>query len=260
MRIDLHNHTTLCNHATGTMEEYIQKAIEVGINIFGFSDHNPMNFDKKYRMSFEDFDNYINNIEILREKYKNQITILKGLEFDYIDGFENNPLLDDNRLDYLIGSCHFIDKWGFDNPEFIGNYKNKDIDKIWEEYFEIITNLVKSNKFNIIGHLDLIKVFNFLPKKDIKIIAYDTIKTIKKYNTVVEVNSAGFRKPIAQQYPSKELLELIYENDIDITISSDAHSIDQVGLNYEKSLSLVKDIGFTRVAYFKKRDIYYEKI
>jgi histidinol-phosphatase (PHP family) len=53
---------------------------------------------------------------------------------------------------------------------------------------------------------------------------------------------------------------LIYENDIDITISSDAHSIDQVGLNYEKSLSLVKDIGFTRVAYFKKRDIYYEKI
>ena len=32
MRVDLHNHTTLCNHATGTVEEYVQRAIELGID------------------------------------------------------------------------------------------------------------------------------------------------------------------------------------------------------------------------------------
>jgi len=33
------------------MEEYIQKAIKQNIKIFGFSEHAPMEFDKKYRMS-----------------------------------------------------------------------------------------------------------------------------------------------------------------------------------------------------------------
>ena len=51
LRIDLHNHTYLCNHASGTMEEYVQEAINKGIDIFGFSCHAPMNFDIKYRMT-----------------------------------------------------------------------------------------------------------------------------------------------------------------------------------------------------------------
>jgi histidinol-phosphatase (PHP family) len=254
MRIDLHNHTTLCNHASGTMEEYIQRAIELGIDIFGFSEHNPMNFDQKYRMKFDEFDSYLKNIDDLQSKYKDKITILKALEFDYIDDFEDNPLLNDDRLDYLIGSCHFIDKWGFDNPEFIGNYKNKDIDKIWSEYFEIVEQIAKCGKFDIIGHIDLIKVFNFLPKKDIKDIVKNSIEAIKNANMVVEVNSAGFRKPSKEQYPSKDILKMIYENGIDITITSDAHSVSQVGLNYEKSLEIVKNIGFTQLAYFKNRE------
>ena len=50
LRVDLHNHTTLCNHATGTVEEYVKRAIELGINEYGFACHAPMNFDPKYRM------------------------------------------------------------------------------------------------------------------------------------------------------------------------------------------------------------------
>ena len=51
MRIDLHNHTILCHHATGTIEDYIQTAIGQKIDIFGFSDHAPIaNFNDGYRM------------------------------------------------------------------------------------------------------------------------------------------------------------------------------------------------------------------
>ena len=32
MRVDLHNHTILCNHATGTVDEYVERAIELGID------------------------------------------------------------------------------------------------------------------------------------------------------------------------------------------------------------------------------------
>ena len=44
MIVDLHNHTRLCNHAQGTMEEYIQVAIDSNVDVFGFSDHGTYEF------------------------------------------------------------------------------------------------------------------------------------------------------------------------------------------------------------------------
>lgn len=257
-RIDLHNHTTLCNHATGTTEEYIQRAIELNIDIFGFSEHAPMNFDEKYRLQLKDKEFYENDVLSLKEKYKNNIEILLGYEVDYLKGDYILSEVINAKVDYLIGSVHFLnqngDAWGFDNPEFIGEYKNRDIDTIWEDYFQAIEQMAKYGKFDIVGHLDLIKVFNFLPKKDIKSIAYKALKQIKKSNMVVEINAAGYRKPVGEQYPSKNLLELCFELNIPITFSSDAHSVDQVGLNYEKASSFAKEIGYSKCIYFNQRE------
>ena len=163
MRIDLHNHTPLCNHATGTPREYVLKAISEGIDVFGFSDHNPMDFDKKYRMSFKQMAQYEQDILSLKEEFKEQIDIRLAYEVDYLPEHMDSRVLSAN-VDYLIGSVHFLNKWGFDNPEFIGEYKNRDIDKIWQEYFDAIEAMAKTNYFNIVGHIDLIKVFNFQPK------------------------------------------------------------------------------------------------
>ncbi|MCK4440827.1 MAG: PHP domain-containing protein, partial [Sulfurovaceae bacterium] len=82
MRIDLHNHTILCNHATGTIEEYIQRAIELGVDIYGFSEHAPMDFDQYYRLSFEDMDRYEQDILKYKEIYQDDIEILLGYEVD----------------------------------------------------------------------------------------------------------------------------------------------------------------------------------
>jgi len=255
LRVDLHNHTVLCNHATGTTEDYIKRAIDLKIDIFGFSEHAPMNFDEKYRLKLQDKTFYENDVLSLKEKYKKEIKILLGYEVDYLKGDYILPEVIQSKVDYFIGSVHFInDGWGFDNPEFIGEYKNKDIDLIWQDYFEAIKAMVKTQKFDIVGHLDLIKVFKFLPNKDIKLIAQDALKQIKKANMVVEINSAGFRKPIGEQYPSKSLLELCYEIDIPITFSSDAHSVDQVGLNYEKTTAIAKNIGYSKCTYFEQRE------
>jgi histidinol-phosphatase (PHP family) len=258
MRVDLHNHTTLCNHATGTTQEYIEKAIELGIDVYGFSEHAPMNFDKQYRLKIEDKEFYENDVLTLKEKYKNDIKILLGYEVDYLKG---DYILDEvlnSKVDYLIGSVHFLSHnggtWGFDNPEFIGEYKNKDIDKIWEDYFDAIKKMAQSGKFDIVGHLDLIKVFKFLPKKDTRLIALEALKAIKKANMVVEINSAGNRKPIGEQYPSKLLLELCFELDIPITFSSDAHNVEQVGFHYKEVSSFAKEIGYTQCIYFEQRE------
>ncbi|SFV65429.1 Histidinol-phosphatase [hydrothermal vent metagenome] len=251
--IDLHNHTTRCNHAEGTIDEYIQKAIELDIDIYGFSEHAPMDFDKNYRLKFNEMDAYVSDILTAKERYKNDIEILLGYEVDWIPGHMDARVLN-AKVDYLIGSVHFIDKWGFDNPEFIGKWQSEDIDEIWQAYFEATEAMAKSGKFDIAGHIDLIKIFKFIPRQDIRLLAKNALKAIKSSNMVIEINTAGLRKPIGEMYPSRALLEEAYTLDIPITFSSDAHAVDQIGAGYDLATTLAKDIGYTQAVTFKERD------
>ena len=252
-RIDLHNHTTRCNHAEGTVDEYVQRAIELGIDIYGFSEHAPMDFDENYRLPFNEVDSYFNDVLTAKERYKDDIEILLGYEVDYLEGHMDERVLN-AKVDYLIGSVHFLDKWSFDNPEFIGGWKSRDIDEIWKAYFEATEKMAKMGTFDIVGHLDLIKVFKYLPTKDVRLLAKDVLKAIKKSNMVLELNSAGLRKPIGEIYPSKSILEEAYALDIPITFSSDAHSVEQVGFEYEQTKALAKAVGYTKAVTFKQRD------
>ena len=253
MIVDLHNHTPLCNHAEGTIEEYIETAIQRGTKIFGFSDHAPMDFDPEYRMKFEEMQKYEADVKAAKEKYKDKITILLGYEVDYLEGHMDARVLHAD-VDYLIGSVHFLDEWGFDNPEFIGRYEHADIDTIWQKYFDTVEAMAKTGFFNIVGHLDLIKIFKFMPKKEIKEIAQNALLAIKKSNMVLEINAAGYRKPVEEAYPSKELLEVAFALGIDITLSSDAHKPEQIGLHNEKVIELAKSVGYQKCAYFIKKE------
>jgi len=252
-RIDLHNHTTRCNHAEGTVDEYIQKAIALGIDIYGFSEHAPMDFDEGYRLSFYEMEAYVHDILAAKEKYKDDIEILLGYEVDWLPGHMDERVLGAD-VDYLIGSVHFIDKWSFDNPEFIGGWKNRNIDEIWQAYFEATEAMAKSGYFDIAGHLDLIKVFKYLPKQDVRLLAKDSLAAIKKNGMVLELNAAGLRKPVGEVYPSRALLEEAYALDIPITFGSDAHSPEQVGFGYEEAVALAKAVGYDTAVTFKDRD------
>ncbi|MCF6339235.1 MAG: histidinol-phosphatase HisJ [Sulfurimonas sp.] len=252
MKVDLHNHTTLCNHATGTIDKYIQKAIKNGVKYYGFSDHAPMDFEPQYRMNFEQMKEYEDDIKQAKKRYKNECEILLGYEVDYLKGHIDERVLNAD-VDYLIGSVHFIDKWGFDNPEFIGKYAYKDIDEIWQEYFDTIEEMASTKLFDIVGHIDLIKIFKFMPKKDISLLAAKALKAIKKAGMVMELNSAGFRKPIGEAYPSLDILKEAYKLGIEITFGSDAHALEQVCQNYDKILNMAKNVGYTKCVIFKKR-------
>ena len=253
MRIDLHNHTPLCNHAEGSMESYVEKAIEEKIDIFGFSDHAPMDFDPRYRMRFEDMAYYEAEVRALARRYEGVIDIRLGYEVDWLPGHVDDRVLNAD-VDYLIGSVHFIDKWGFDNPEFIGRYEGADIEEIWRDYFDLVEAMAESGHFDIVGHLDLIKVFKFVPRTDVRLIAQRAMDAIKEADMVIEINAAGYRKPIGEPYPGHALLQMAYERKIPITFGSDAHAPDQIGYKKEALAAYAKSVGYTQATHFKKRE------
>ncbi len=254
MIVDLHNHTPLCNHAEGSIDEYIKSAIQAGTKVFGFSDHAPMDFDPKYRMSFSDMPKYETEVKTAQQQYADKIKILLGYEVDYLVGHMDRRVLEAD-VDYLIGSVHFLEGWGFDNPEFLAKWKEQNVDEVWQKYFNTITEMAQTQLFDIVGHLDLIKVFNFMPNKSITLMAKDTLDAIKDNGMVIEVNGAGYRKPVKEAYPSKELLEEAFKREIPITLSSDAHTPQQVALFDKEIMQLVSEVGYRQCCYFEKREL-----
>jgi histidinol-phosphatase (PHP family) len=258
MKIDLHNHTTLCNHAEGCVNAYVEAAIRSGIDIFGFSDHAPMDFDPKYRMKFDEMQLYRAMVSEAKAAYADKIEVLFGYEVDYLEGHMDARVLDAD-VDYLIGSVHFIDEWGFDNPEFIGQYAHEDIDVVWQRYFDQVTAMAKSRRFDIVGHFDLIKVFKFMPKSDIVSLASEALDAIAEAGMVMEINVAGYRKPVAEAYPSPRLLKASFERGIPITFGSDAHAPEQIGLFRNEAETLARRAGYDECVYFRNRQMYTAK-
>ena len=253
MKIDLHNHTILCNHATGSVDEYVQMAISKGSTMFGFSDHAPMNYDLEYRMGFDQMDMYEKWVKEADEKYSSKIKVLLGYEVDYLKCYMDERVLK-RPCDYLIGSIHFVDEWGFDNPEYIHRYNTMDMDTLYANYFGLVEEMAKTGYFDIVGHLDLLKVFGFFPKQDIRILAKNALLAIKKANMSIELNVSGWRKPVKEAYPSASLLEVISELEIPITFGSDAHRPDQVGMFSDEIEAHARSFGYSHCATYCNRD------
>ena len=254
MRVDLHNHTIYCNHASGSIESYLQRASEIGIDVFGFSCHAPMNFDTKYRMSFDQLPHYFNEIP----SFYNGMEVLSALEVDYILGRED--LLDNVVLqasvDYLIGSVHFLGDWGFDNPEFVGEWKNRGVFDTWDSYLTSLQSMIKTGYFQIVGHFDLPKLFgNIMPESLYKKME-DILKLMRDMDMVLEVNSAGLRKHIKEQYPSCYILRKAKDLGLNVTLGSDAHNVLDIGFGYSTCVEILRNIGFNQVAIFRKKQKY----
>jgi histidinol-phosphatase (PHP family) len=252
MLIDYHIHTTMSEDAKGELIEYVHKARKRGLSEIGCSDH--FHVEKQsYLMSFEKLAQYAKKVISCKEEANFPIKL--GLEVDYIPSLENQikRILKDGCFDYIIGSVHFINGWGFDDPRYISEYQNWDITDLNRTYFSLVRQCADSHLFDIIGHLDLIKKFGFRPKEDMTEVFTKTAETIRQSNMCVEVNTAGLRMPCKEVYPSESLLKACFAHGIPITLGSDAHMPENVGKDFDKALRLVRQLGFTDIARFSQR-------
>lgn len=254
--IDLHNHTVLCGHATGSPEEYINEAKKKGITIFGFSDHAPLpdHLYKDITMHSSQTEEYITTVEKLKKVYKEEIEIKLGFEVDYPfrDSFKSDYFTDD-RIDYIIGSVHFIGDAPIDYEEDTSIYTKIGIDGVYEDYYELIIELISSGKVDIIGHLDLVKKLGYKPAKPMDKYITKIASLAAKNGTAIEINTAGLRKPAKEMYPSIDILKVLLNTHVPITLGSDSHSPQEVGANIKDAIAMLKDLGGTTVSVFSQR-------
>ena len=250
---DLHTHTTFCD-GKNTPEEMVLAAIEKGMDTLGFSMHSFVEFDLDVYSDPAALVEYKKEVERLKEKYKDQIKILCGIEQDIY----KEP--DSVSFDYIIGSVHYA-KIGDEyipldlSKEGLLDAVNRgfggDFYSFAEWYYDMEAKVVEVTGADIIGHLDLISKFNedgtlFDEKHPRYVAAYTkAVKELVKYNKPFEINtgaiSRGYR---SSPYPCEGILRCIYENGGKVLLSSDSHRKDTLCFEFEKWADLARKIGF----------------
>ena len=108
-----HSHTARCGHAWGTDDEFITAAISAGFTTLGISEHSPWPFadgyheiDTRQRITVEELDVYLADMQALKEKYRDQIEIKVGLECEYFPRYFDWLKSVKPKLDYLLLGVH----------------------------------------------------------------------------------------------------------------------------------------------------------
>lgn len=254
-RADYHTHSSFSLDSDAPMENMIISAISKNLNEIAFTDH--VDFDERY--PFTDYNEYIPFIMDLREKYKNKIHIVFGVEI----GLENqwadkiNPFSKEFPFDFIIGSSHATQKYDlyFDQKEFFGTRTKEDA---YNTYFEeIYKNIKTCDNFNVYGHIDFVSRYgmyedNSLEYKDYKDIIDKILKELIYQGKGIEVNTSGFRYGIDTTYPSLTILRRYKELGGEIiTCGSDSHTVSGVGAYIDYAYELIQAAGFEYISTFK---------
>lgn len=257
--IDLHMHTSRCGHASGEMAEYIEAGRVRGLDVMCFTDHLPMPapYPQHYTMRADEMPAYVADVLAAAAQARDSggPEVLLGIEADWLP--DAIPAVVDSLaaydFDVVLGSVHFLGDWAFDDPDLVARYDYWRPDDLWERYFEETAHAAASGMFDVIAHPDLVKKFGSRSERDPRSWYEQTAIALADAGCAVEVNSAGLRKPVAEIYPSLDLLKACRRRGVPATMGSDAHSPAEVGEGLDLARALLLEAGYTSVVCFRKR-------
>ncbi len=239
----LHAHTQFCD-ARMPMEEFAEKAAEMGFTHYGFTPHSPIPIESSCNMKKEDVKTFIEEVDRLQKLYP-AVRFYKGMEIDYLDA-SWGPASDyftNLGLDYTIGSVHFIPNQEgkyFDidgRPErfrrLLSENFHDDLHYVVDKYFEHSLQMVEAGGFDIIGHFDKIKHNAGSVMGDLESTAWynanvnNLIDAIVASGIVVEINTKSW-KEFHQLFPSQRHWKRLIDAGVEIMVNSDAHYVDRI--------------------------------
>ncbi|KGT72810.1 histidinol phosphatase, partial [Bradyrhizobium japonicum] len=180
-----------------------------------------------------------------------------GIELDYFPGGEAvlASVIQRYPWDHVIGSVHFLNGWGFDNPDTKERFADTDLLALYGKVFHVVEKAISSRLFDIIAHLDNVKVFGYRPPETALLPYYQRVaKLLKRHNIATEINTGlYYRYPVKEMCPSVRFLEVLAQHQVPITTSSDSHFPDHLGNYLPQARELLKKAGYRNIVTFDRR-------
>jgi histidinol-phosphatase (PHP family) len=253
---DYHVHTRLCNHATGSMREFVERACALGLEEMAFLDHLTLTpGGQRLSMNPHEVGLYHLAARRLEKQYHKRIKVKIGMEIDYFPQGMGLAKELSCRFDFdvLTASVHFIDGWNMVSQKTQDSSPFTDPCVLAERYLDALEGLLADPFFDVIGHLDIFKKFSGkaaqIPRQRMEGI----IKKIADAGLCVEINTSGLSHGAAEIYPSAEWIEGLARAGVGVTIGSDAHAPKDVGRAFEQAADLLLRCGHTHFTVFSRR-------
>lgn len=254
-----------CEHADDTLEEVVQMYIQKGFAWVGITEHIPPPED---RFLYDDekkaghtaqslqerFAGYIESCRTMQEKYVHQIDVLVGFESEAYSGYASHvkALLKKYRPDYFIGSVHHVrDKCIDANKEQYEKLITEvgGITPLYCEYFDKQYEVIEELRPPVIGHFDLIRIFDpnypkHLQHPEVKQRIERNLQLICKYKIIMDFNVCPLWRGKHEPYISGWILKRAFDLGITLIPGDDSHGKDTVGLAVEDGIKILNKIGF----------------
>jgi len=248
---NFHTHTAYCD-GKHSPEEMVLSAIDNGMHALGFSTHSYTSRDLTYCIRKERIKEYQEEINALKEKYKDNIRIYCGSELDVISD------MDRSGFDYFLGAVHYIDIDGkLLTVDGSGKEQKEDADKYFggdmlsyaEAYYEMTKKIANMPEVGFIAHFDLVTKFNenyeLFDEKDPRYIKawQDAALHLIKMGIPFEINTGAIPRGARQTpYPRREIADFIVENGGNFIMTSDCHHKDRLLCAFEEADKIYEGI------------------
>lgn len=255
--IDCHVHTARCGHGAGTVAECVAAAEHKGLAGLTITEHLPLPEDldaaRVYAMPPGQLAEYEREV---RESAKAAaVSVFLGIEADWLPGRLEHVtgLLAACDWDVVLGSVHFLDEWAFDDPDLIAEWDARDVDSVWEAYFDRLCDAASSGMFDVMAHPDLVKKFGHRPSRDAEYLYDEAARCFAASGVCAEVSTGGLRKPVGEIYPGEAFVAALVRHDVGLTVGSDAHAPGEVGYAFGDAARVLRSSGARSVVHFEKR-------
>lgn len=266
--IDCHAHTAY-SHGKDSVGGMVAAAAEKGLAVFGLSEHSLRPPGYGYASDYQErlaanFPSYIAEVLEERRKYQGRMTVLLGLELDYIPAEEAfaRKACAAAAYDYVIGGLHFQEHWGFDGSAAEwANLSTQTCREHFVRYYHDLEKMACSGLFQIAAHPDLIKLFRpddfqaWLDEPDALALIRRALAAIKEQGMALEVSSAALRKGLGEPYPAPPIMALAVELGLPISFASDAHAAGDVAWGFGELAAYAHRFGYTESVWFQQKSM-----
>lgn len=210
------------------------------------------------------YDKFFSEARRLQREYADQIELLVGFEGEWIRQSSMAlclDLMERHKVDVFVGSVHHILTHPIDldraRYEAARDAAGGTDELLAERYFDAQYEMLQALRPPVIGHFDLIRLFSDDPDRDWrtwrgvwgKIVR--NLEFVNGYGALVEINGSALRKGLNEPYPRTEICSALMNMGGRVTLSDDSHSVEQVGLNYDRVLGIVRRVGFEKLHFVK---------
>lgn len=265
---DLHLHTRH-SHGQAEVADMFTAARAKGLSIIGFSEHSPRplgyDYPDDYRESLTaTYPSYVAEVLALKEEEaaKGGATVLLGLEMDWIEAEHDfmAATIAQYDYDYIIAGIHFLGTWGFDCTAADWAPLNEaERAALYLRYYQTMAAMAQTGMFNIVAHPDLIKIFScqsftrWLDSPQGRNAVADALNALKSANMVLEISSAGLRKPCAEIYPGPVIMRMAADIGLPVSFASDAHCTNTPAYAFDQLAAYAASFGYSESVWFQGR-------